>query len=548
LHPFNLGASHAQETPMSQHFHMPSRQNFYSGRSPARGDLGMAATAHPQATLTALDILREGGNAVDAGIAAMALLGVIEPQATGIGGDCFAIYAPGGRSPIGLNGSGRTPGKLSLDYLAGAGLASIGALSAYAVTVPGAVDAWCTLHERYGKLPFERLLAPAIQAARDGYRVHDRVARDWAIYVPRLAADAVSRDTLLVDGHAPAAGSWHRRPALAETLQHIAQAGRNGFYEGPVAEDMLARLRELGGLHTEDDFANTKADFVDLISTEYRGYRVCEIPPNTQGITTLMMLNMLEPFDLGPDVAEHHRIHLLSEATKSAYKRRDALIGDPAGGERYVEQLLSSEETRRMRAEIDPVRASAFAPMPEVQHRDTTYLCVVDRDGNALSLINSLFEAFGTGISSRGGVIFHNRGLSFNLRPGHANAVGPRKRPMHTIIPAMLCQGEQAIMPFGVMGGHYQATGHTALLSNMLDLGLNVQDALAHPRSFATEGKLLVEPGFDAATYAALATKGHVLDLRPSPIGGGQAIWIDAQVGQLIGGSDPRKDGLALGY
>ncbi|MBO9513091.1 MAG: gamma-glutamyltransferase family protein [Variovorax sp.] len=508
----------------------------------------MAATAHPQATLLAIDILREGGSAADAGIAAMALLCVIEPQATGIGGDCFAVYAPGGRSPVGLNGSGRSPALATPEALGAQGVSRIDALSAHAVTVPGAVDAWCALHARYGRLPFERLLAPAIHAAREGYIVHDRVARDWALYVPRLKADRVSRETLLVDGRAPVAGSRHRQPALARTLEHIAAKGRAGFYEGPIAEGLVARLNELGGLHTPGDFAQTRADLVDVIWTEYRGLRVCEIPPNTQGVTALMMLNVLSEFALGPEVAEHHRLHLLAEATKAAYRRRDALIGDPAFAGKYVERLLSPQETQRMRAEIDAHRAGAFGPLPEVQHRDTTYLCVVDRDGNALSLINSLFEAFGTGISSESGVIFQNRGASFNLQPGHPNVLAPRKRPMHTIIPAMLCKGDEAVMPFGVMGGHYQAAGHAALVSNILDLGLNVQEALARPRSFASEGRLLVEPGIEESVCAALIAKGHVLDMRPSPIGGGQAIWIDRASGQFVGGSDPRKDGMALGY
>lgn len=524
------------------------RRDFYAGRSAARAENAMAATAHPQATLLALDILREGGNAVDAGLAALALLSVIEPQATGIGGDCFAIYAPKGRNPIGLNGSGRSPRRARLDWYRERNICEIRIEDPHAVTIPGAIDAWARLHADHGSLPWERILAPAIEAAERGYIVADRVARDWAKLAFRLEKDEVSRETMLIDGRAPWPGELHAQPRLAATLRRIAKEGRAGFYEGPVAEDIVARLNELGGLHELEDFAAAACNYVDVVSADYRGLRICEIPPNGQGVTALLMLRALEAHDLSDDVPEAQRVHLLAEATKAAFRRRDALIADPAFAPDAAPIMLSDAERDAVRAEIDPDRAGPFAPPPDIVHRDTTYLCVVDRDRNALSLINSLFEGFGTGISAReSGVLLQNRGSSFRLVEDHPNAMAPRKRPMHTIIPGMAFRGEDCAMPFGVMGGHYQPAGHAALLSNMLDRGMDPQDALSAPRSFAFDGVLELEPGLSQVA-ANLEAKGHATKPAASPLGGGQAIWIDNETGRLVGGSDPRKDGLALGF
>lgn len=525
------------------------RRNIYEGRSVARGAHGMAATAHPKATLLAVDILREGGSAVDAGIAAIAMLCVIEPHMTGIGGDCFAIYAPGGRNPVGLNGSGRSAAKATLDWYREAGISEIAGNTAHSVTIPGAVDAWCRLHHDFGRLPLDRLLAPAIDAAENGYLITDRVGGTWAAVTPRIAFDDVSKETLLVDGVAPKPGSWHRQPRLAKALRLIAAKGRAGFYEGPVAEDIVSRLKELGGPQELEDFATAKGEYVPLLTTSYRGYQVCEIPPNGHGITALMMLNALSAYDLGPSMSSVDRIHLLAEITKSAFRRRDALIGDPDFSNVPVERLLSSQFADEMRSEYDPAVASGPAPVPEVEHRDTTYLCVVDRDRNALSLINSLFDAFGSGISSREyGVVLQNRGQSFRLIDGHPNVIAPGKRPMHTIIPGMLCRDGNAIMPFGVMGGHYQPVGHVQLVSGILDRGLDIQDSLAEARSFAFAGDLQLEPMVTQGVRDALAAKGHRIVAPPGPMGAGQAIWIDLEQGALVGGSDPRKDGIALGY
>lgn len=506
----------------------------------------MVATAHPDASALAIDILREGGNAVDAGIAAMALLCVIEPQATGIGGDCFAIYAPTGRPAIGLNGSGRAPAGANIAELVAKGLQEIPIESPFAVTVPGAVDAWCRLHADHGRLPFERLLAPAIRAAEEGFIVMDRVARDWAKLAWRLALDEVSRETMLVDGKAPDVGALRKAPALGRTLREIAAKGRAGFYEGWVALDIVARLSELGASHTLDDLSATACDYVELISTDYRGWQVCEIPPSGQGVTALMILNVLTAYDI-PELPEWQRVHLLAEATKAAFRRRDALIGETPAMGGLADRLLGEEETLRLRSEV---RLDAVTPppaKPDFEHRDTTYLCVVDEEGNALSLINSLFEAFGTGISTReSGILLQNRGSSFRLDADHPNALAPGKRPMHTIIPGMLLKNGRPVMPFGVMGGHYQPVGHAMLISNIVDLGMNPQDALALPRSFAHLGKLELEPGFDPDVATRLRALGHDVADAATPMGGGQAIWIDHETGYLCGGTDPRKDGHAF--
>ena len=525
-------------------------RNFNSGRSVVYADNGMAASPHPQATLVALDVLRRGGNAVDAAVAACALLCVVEPHATGVGGDCFAIVSkPRGR-PIGLNGSGRAPASATLDWYRERGMREIELPTPHAVTVPGAVDAWCRLVEDHGTLPLGELLAPAIRAAEEGYVVAPRVARDWSELTDKLARDPNARRIFLPDNRAPKAGDRHRQPELARTLRRIGEHGRAGFYEGPVALDIVARLRELGGLHTLEDFTETACTYVEPIASTYRDHEVLEIPPNGQGITALIMLNALAGYDYGDQrYDEADRIHLVTEVAKAAYARRDALIGDPDRVDVPVERLLSGREAERIRAGIDLARAGEAPTADAVRHSDTTYLCVVDRDRTAVSFINSLFSGFGTGIvGPRSGVLLQNRGTSFRLLEGHPNAIGPRKRPMHTIIPGMLASNGRVVMPFGVMGGHFQPTGHTLLLTNLLDLGLDPQEALARPRWFAHEGELRLEEPIAETVADDLRDRGHRIARLAMPIGGGQAIWIDHQRGVLIGGSEPRKDGCALGY
>ncbi|MGH6945346.1 MAG: gamma-glutamyltransferase [Geminicoccaceae bacterium] len=524
-------------------------RDFNVGRSAIYAEHGIAATAHPQATLAAIDVLRAGGNAVDAAIAACALLSVVEPHSTGIGGDCFVLFSPRAGKPIGLNGSGRAPAAATLDWYRERGIDEIKVETPHAATVPGAVDAWCRLAADHGTMPIVDLLRPAIRAAEDGYVVQPRVAHDWAALAPKLALDPNTRRIFLPDGGAPRAGTRHCQPALAETLRRIAAQGRDGFYTGSVAEDIVARLRELGGLHTLDDFAETACTYVEPISTSYRGYDVYEIPPNGQGITALIMLNALAGYELGDDrYGAADRIHLIAEVAKAAYARRNDLIGDPDFVDVPVARLLSAREAEGIRSRIALERALPADTWDDGRHTDTTYLAVVDRDRNAVSFINSLFSGFGTGIvGPKSGVVLQNRGSSFRLIEGHPNVIEPRKRPMHTIIPGMLGKDGRAVMPFGVMGGHFQPVGHTLLLTNMLDLGLDPQEALAAPRSFAFDGELRLEAPIPEKVAEDLRCRGHNIVRLAAPVGGGQAIWIDHERGVLIGGSEPRKDGCALG-
>ena len=523
------------------------------GRSPVLATGGMAATSHPLATQTAIGILAAGGNAMDAAIAACAVQCVVEPQSTGIGGDCFALYAPkGGADIVAFNGSGRAPKAATPEWYAEKGIKVIDHHSVHAVTVPGAVDAWCRLIEDHGTMSIGRVLEPAIRYARDGYPVTARVARDWAQNAATLMADPNAKRVFLPGGGAPAAGSLHRQPALAKTLALIAAKGRDAFYRGPVARDIVDHLRELGGLHALDDFQGAAGEYVTPVKTRYRGHDVHECPPNGQGIIALLMLNVLAEMGLdkfGPLSPE--RMHLLIEAGRQAYAERDATLSDPRHVDVPVERLLSSQLAARLRGRIRPERATAdraTAGLPA--HADTVYLCVVDKDRNVVSFINSLFEAFGSGIvAPESGVLLQNRGFSFSLDPKHPNCIAPDKRPMHTIIPGMLTKGGKAVMPFGVMGGHYQAFGHAYLLTNIFEHGLDLQEAIDLPRLFPTlGGPVEVESGMPKGTVKGLKEFGHETQPAGKPIGGAQAIHIDWQSGVLTGGSDPRKDGCALGY
>src|ERR1700704_2109132 len=519
-------------------------------RSAAVAANGMVATSAPLASLAGLDVLRSGGNAMDAAPAAGGVQWWGEPQSTGIGGDCFVLYSKKGAPPVALNGSGRTPAAANVEWYLERQINQIHTQTAHAVTVPGAVDAWCTLNQEHGTKPLAELLEPAARAAEDGYRVTPRVAWDWDRNQWKLQDPATAK-VMLPGGKPPAVGDRMRNPALAATLRKIGREGREAFYSGPVMQDILGRLKELGGLHEEEDFAAQRAEWVEPIHAAYRGYEVYECPPNGQGLAALMILRQLEGYALGDDsLSEADRLHLLAEATKSAYHVRDDFIADPAQAAVDVEGFLSDDWAEKARRQI---RLDRAMPGPEwhggTEHTDTVYLCAVDRDGNAVSFINSLFSSFGTGIMApESGVLLHNRGTSFRTITGHPNAIAPRKRPFHTIIPGMLCKDGRSVMPFGVMGGQYQAVGHAHLMHRMLDRGLDPQQAAEAPRSFAFRGKLRVERGVPEPVVADLARRGHDIDVAKVPLGGCQAIWMDHQRGVLIGGSEPRKDGLALGY
>jgi gamma-glutamyltranspeptidase/glutathione hydrolase len=519
------------------------------GRSAAMAANGMAATSHPSATLVALDVLRSGGNAADAAIAAVAMQCVVEPESTGVGGDCFVLYSRQGALPVALNGSGRAPTKATVDWYIERGIDEIGVQTPHAATIPGAIDAWCTFNREYGTRSLAELLEPAAQAAEEGYVVTPRVAADWHRAQDKLR-DPVTAALFLPGGKAPGAGDKMTNPPLAATLRRIGREGREAFYDGDVMRDIVTRLKSLGGLHEEEDFAAQRSNWVEPISVSYRGYQVYECPPNGQGMAALMILRTLAGYALGGDAfSEADRLHLLAEASKAAYWVRDHFICDPEHVPVDVAEFLSEARAERTRRAIRLDRALSGPSWAEIEHKDTVYLCTVDRDGNACSFINSLFSSFGTGIlAPRSGVLLHNRGTGFRTIPGHPNAIAPRKRPLHTIIPGMLVKDGRAVMPFGVMGGHYQAVGHAHFLHRLLDRGMDPQQAAEQPRILPLNGALQVERANPEPIIADLAQRGHEIQMQEVPLGGCQAIWIDGERGVLIGGSEPRKDGLALGY
>lgn len=520
------------------------------GRSPVHGLNGAIATSHPLASAAGLDVLKRGGHAIDAAIAASAVLAVVEPGMTGVGGDNFTLIAPGDGGPVrAYNGSGRVPAGLDAEALR-AGHATMPQYSVHAITVPGAVEAWCRLHAEYGRLPLESLLAPAVDYAREGYVVHQRVAFDWVAQVPKLSRDPNAAAVMLPGGAAPKAGSIHRQPNLARTLEIVGREGRDGFYAGPVAEDMVDYLRGLGGSHTLDDFAAAEGEFVDPIQTRYKGYDLVECPPNGQGIVPLIMLNILSGYDLPSlDPVGADRIHLFVEAAKLAYSDRDTLLADPRMSDVPVARMLGEDHAAAHRRRIDLTRAGPTPPLSMPASSDTIYLSVVDRDRNAVSFINSIFENFGSGrLAAGSGVIFHNRGFSFRLDADHPNVIAPGKRPLHTIAPAMLMQEGRAVMPFGVMGAHFQPFGQSWMLTNMLDYSLDIQAAQDLARPFGYAGEVVLERGIPASSAEKLAALGHNVSTAPSPHGGSQGIFIDSGSGVLSAGSDPRKDGCALAY
>lgn len=518
------------------------------GRSAVFASNGMAATSHPLASKVMIDTLEAGGNAADAAIAGAVLLGICEPQMTGIGGDCFVLLKPAGEERIvALNGSGRAPAGLSAEAMRAKGMAVLPLRGIESVTVPGAMDAFCRLSSDWGRLGMARALAPAIRYAEEGVPVAPRTAHDWAEAQGDLHGAA--RQHFLLDGRAPVTGQMFRAPGQAEVLRRVAAQGRVGFYEGEVAEDMVSSLRALGGSHTLEDFANTACDYVDPVSGPYKGIELVEHPPNGQGATAILMLNILSHFDLASlDPFGAARAHLEAEAAKLAYDARNRFLAD-ADHTKRLDHMLSPETAEKLAALIDPKRAMpAAAPLSEAVHRDTVYLTVVDRDRMAVSLIYSVFWAFGAGLaSSKFGIGFQNRGAGFTLEAGHPNEAAGGKRPMHTIIPGMLRKDGRLIMPFGVMGGAYQPAGHARMVTNMVDFGLHPQAAIDAPRCFAATEGMKVENGYSEAVKAELAEMGHKVIPPEEPIGGAQAILI-GEDGLLQGASDPRKDGCALGY
>jgi gamma-glutamyltranspeptidase / glutathione hydrolase len=531
------------------------RDFHFPGRSPVIATHGMAATSMPAATLTALDVLRAGGNAMDAAVAAVAALCVIEPMSTGIGGDCFCLYAPAKTGKVfALNGSGRAPAAAKIDWYEQHGITQQENTSAHSVTVPGAISAWETLLAAHGTKGLDELLRPAIDFAENGHPVHSKVASSWKGLEGKLRKTGAHK--FLPGGKAPEVGDIFTQPELAATLKAIAKNGSRAFYEGEVAANIVATLRASGGLHTEEDFAagRTVAEFVDPITLSWHGQQVWQCPPNGSGLLVLMMLGMLEGYGPAPDgPLGATRLHRHIEACRLAFRDRDAFLADPSQVDVPVAKLLDPAYLNALRGLIRDDVAMAHMPAPGEAalpvHRDTVYLSVVDRDGNACSFINSLFQGFGSGIlAEKSGVMLQNRGFSFRLDRNHPNCIAPFKRPMHTIIPGMVTKNGKAVMSYGVMGGHYQPMGQSYFLTNHFDYGLDIQESLDLARIFPYQGKVEAERGIPAEVAAALTRMGHTLVESDGPHGGGQAIFIDHQRGVLIGGSEPRKDGLALGY
>lgn len=538
------GAHHMGEAP-ARDFQLPGRSAVYALN-------GMAATSHPLATEAAVTMLRSGGNAVDAAVAAAAVLAVVEPQMTGVGGDCFAIIADPDGTVHGINGSGRAAGAATLDWYLERGFTEIGPDDIHAVTVPGAVATWAHLLERHGTRPLAEVLGPAIAHAEAGFAVAPRVAADWARLENRLMKDEGARTHYLVDGkRAPQAGDVVRSPALGRTLRAIAAGGPKAFYEGEIAEEIAATVQARGGLLSVEDLAAMEVTPVDPVVRRYRGLDIAELPPNGQGITALIMLGILEHFDMAAlDPTGAERLHIEIEAARLAYACRDAHIADPATMQRSVAELIDPAFTARLAARIDRNRRMAEPGVPDPRGSDTIYLTVVDRDRRVVSLINSIFHGFGAAVvTPKSGITLQNRGASFRLVPGHPNAIGPGKRPMHTIIPAMAFRDGRPAIGFGVMGGAYQACGHAHFVTNVVDHAMDVQLAIDAPRVFWNDqGRLGVERGLSDTTFAGLAARGHLVYRAEEAIGGAQAIEIDWQRGVLIAGSDPRKDGMAMGF
>ena len=524
---------------------------------------GMAATSHPLASDAAIQVLRSGGNAVDAAIAANAVLGVVEPMSCGMGGDLFAIvWIAKTHKLSGLNASGRAPYAATIALFRDRGLKMIPTDGPLSWSVPGCVDGWEQLARRFGSRSLADDLAPAIGYASDGFPVTEIIAHDWQTAAAALGKIPTSARCYLPGGAAPRTGDLFHDPGLARSLKLVAAGGSPAFYRGPIAAAIVAYSGSVGGLFAGRDFADHTSTWVEPVHTNYRGYDVWELPPPGQGIATLQMLNLLEPFDLkrmGALSAE--ALHLMVEAKKLAYEDRAKFYTDPEFGKVPIDRLISKAYAATRAPLIDPNRANDRPEPGKPGEADTIYLTVVDADRNAVSLIQSNFHGFGSyHVPGDLGFALQNRGCLFALDEAHANRLEPHKRPFHTIIPAFVTRDGQPWLSFGLMGGDMQAQGHAQVICNMVDFGMDVQEAgdlarfrhlgSAEPTGLASEGagRLALESGVSAEARAKLTALGHTLVTAPGSFGGYQAIRIDLERGVLMGGSDPRKDGCALGY
>jgi gamma-glutamyltranspeptidase/glutathione hydrolase len=525
---------------------------------------GLIATSQPLASAAGLQVLQQGGNAIDAAVTAAAVLGVVEPTMTGIGGDLFAIvYDAKTKKTYGLNASGRAPAAATLEEFHRRGLDAIPYRGELSISVPGVVSGWQALLARFGTMKLEGVLRPAIGYARDGFAVSEIIANQWHDAEPVLSRDPAAAATFLPGGHAPAPGDVFRNPHLAATLEQIARGGEDAFYRGPIARAIGEDMQRRHALLAESDFAAHHVDWVDPISTSYRGYDVLEMPPNTQGVVALEMLNILENFDvksLGHNSAAY--LHLLVEAKKIAFADRDTWLADPgAVPPAALKRMLSKEYAAERARTIDPQHTAASyppltlgtgAPIPESHpsaRGDTVYLTAADGNGNIVSLIQSIFENFGSGIvAGDTGIVLHNRGSLFSMKPGHPNVLAPGKRPFHTLVPAMVLKDGRPWLSFGVMGGDMQPQGHVQVLLNLIDFGMNVQEAGEAPRFRHSADGLALESAISPETRFGLDRRGHKIIYSIGVFGGFQGILFNPATGVMSGGSDPRKDGMAIGY
>jgi gamma-glutamyltranspeptidase / glutathione hydrolase len=529
-----------------------------AGRSQVATRLGIVAASQPLAAQAGAQVLAHGGHAVDAAIAANAVLGVVEPEMNGIGGDLFVMISEANGALHGLNAGGWAATGLTPMELRSKGFTTMPVEGIHSVTVPGAVAGWEALHSRFGRLRFSDVLSPAIFYASQGFPVSDIIAARWATWSDKLAADPDAARTYMPGGRAPRAGEVFRNPDLARSLQAVASHGAAGFYEGPIADAILAASRKRGGLISASDLCEYRPDWVQPISTAYRGWNVCELPPNTQGIAALMMLDVMEQFPLR-DYGLHSpaALHVMIEAKKLAYADMLRWVGDPRFADLPVEAMLDKAYARTRARQIDPaiaasrVEASFFDGVTNRSGGDTIYLSAIDREGNIVSLIQSIYHGFGSGIVPPGtGFALHNRGALFTLEEGHPNVLGPRKRPLHTIIPAFM-QRDDIRIGFGIMGGWNQAQAHAQFVSNVVDHDLNIQEALEAGRfTKATfDGvDVAIEVSVPESSRRALAALGHditVIPGRTGTFGSGQAVMSDG-TGVHYGASEPRHDGAAI--
>jgi len=536
----------------------------FASRSPVLATEAMAATSQPLATQAALDIMQKGGNAIDAAIAANAVLGLVEPTGNGIGGDLYAIVWDAKTKKLyGLNSSGRSPKSLSREWFIENGHSKIPSHGPLSVSVPGAVDGWFMLHERFGKLAMDDNLAPAIKYAEKGFPVSQLIAYYWNRSVPFLSKWPGFTNQFTIDGNAPAHGEIWKNPNLANTLKAIAKGGRDEFYKGDTAKTIAKFMQDNGGFLSYDDLASHTSKWVEPVSTNYRGYDVWELPPNSQGIAALQILNIVEQFDVGSmslDSAEY--VHLFTEAKKIAFEDRAKFYADSDFNKLPVKELISKQYGKKRAKLIDPARAGReFAPGDvKLEKGDTIYLTTADSEGNMVSLIQSNFRGMGSGMAPPGlGFILQDRGELFTLEEGHFNVFEGGKRPFQTIIPAFITKDNKPWMSFGLMGGAMQPQGHAQIVINMVDFGMDVQAAGDAPRihhtgssqptgEYMTDGGILnLETGFSYATIRQLMRMGHRIQFANGPYGGYQAIR-RAENGVYWGATESRKDGHAAGY